>query len=170
MRLMASSAGVKMSGQCEQSVWDFALAWYAQSGVESDCLTAQNEHGLDVTALIAALYRSKRGEGFVASDVAARARSLSIQIIEPLRAARTALKAQTLGTDPDPSMALRQRIKAAELDAERLTLDALLALPVEGEVQSCEEALLSIARASQIAVTEDLVALLKRLASAAKKV
>ena len=46
-----------MSGPTEHdtrlTIWDFALAFYAQDGVEADCLTAQDHYGLDVTYLIA---------------------------------------------------------------------------------------------------------------------
>jgi uncharacterized protein (TIGR02444 family) len=152
----------------ELTIWDFALAWYRHDGVQADCLMAQDTFGLDVSALIFALYRARQGQGFDASDAAELARTLSARVIEPLRAARTALKSTpslVSGTDAE---ALRQAVKAAELDAERLTLDALTRLPVIGTPLSADRAVLEIARAYQASDHPDLLALLKRLALSAQ--
>jgi uncharacterized protein (TIGR02444 family) len=173
MKLMASKDGVRMSDPSESSmaelpIWDFALAWYKLPGVEADCLIAQDTFGLDVTALIFALYRSRLDQGFDAGVAAELARTLSARVVEPLRAARIALKSLPRHVDVVASEALRQNIKAAELDAEKLTLTALLALPVLSDAPSYEAALMAIADASQIPPSLELAALLKRLAIAAQ--
>jgi uncharacterized protein (TIGR02444 family) len=168
MKLQASKDGARMSDPSDLSVWDFALAWYHMLGVEDDCLVAQDRFGLDVTALIFALYRSRFGQGFDAGVAAELARTLSARVVEPLRAARIALKSLPRQVDAIASEALRQRVKVAELDAERLTLTALLALPVLSDAPSYEAALMAIADASQVELVPELVVLLKRLALAAQ--
>jgi uncharacterized protein (TIGR02444 family) len=157
-----------MLAPLELTIWDFALAWYGHDGVEADCLIAQDRFGLDVTALIFALYRAHQGQGFDAGDAAELARTLSARVIEPLRAARTALKSAPSLVSTNDAGALRQAVKAAELDAERLTLDALARLPVTGTPLSDDRALLEIARAYQASDHPDLLALLKRLALSAQ--
>jgi uncharacterized protein (TIGR02444 family) len=149
-------------------IWDFALAFYAWAGVEADCLAAQDHHGLDVTALIFALYRSRNGLGFDAGATAELARSLSARVVEPLRAARVALKPLVDGAASARATALRRSVKAAELEAERLVLDSLDALPTNAPTLSCFDALCAIADASQAKMDEALLSLLKRLAISAQ--
>ena len=171
MKLLALKDGVKMSGLSDpyaSSIWDFALVWYQGADVEADCLVAQETYGLDVTALIYALYRARLGQGFDAGMAVELARTLSARIIEPLRATRIALKSMPRLVDPHTSALLRQSVKAAELDAERLTLNALAGLKLEGAARSYEASLLAIASASQVQVNSELSALLKRLALAAQ--
>ena len=173
MKPLASSDGGKTLAPSETrltdiAIWDFAVAFYQQPSVEADCLAAQDTHNLDVTVLIFALYRASRHEGFdtgIASDLA---RTLSARLIEPLRAARLALKSMPQLVDQLACANLRVRVKEAELEAERLTLGALAELPVKGEVTSYEAALLAIASASQVAPSLAVTALLKRLALAAQ--
>jgi uncharacterized protein (TIGR02444 family) len=178
MKPQASKDGVRMLAPFELSVselsvsklsiWDFALAWYEVPGVQEDCLVAQDRYGLDVTALIFALYRARVGQGFDPGTASELARTLSGRVVEPLRAARIAMKSLPRLVDPVASEALRQHIKVAELEAERLTLTALLTLPVLSEAPSLEEAIIAIADASQVALVPELAALLKRLAIAAQ--
>ena len=171
MTQLALNDGVKMSGLSDlyaRSIWDFALAWYQGADVEADCLVAQETHGLDVTALIFALYRARLGQGFDAGIAVELARTLSARIIEPLRSTRIALKSVPRLVDPNASALLRQSVKTAELDAERLTLNALAALSFEAAALSYEAGLLAIARASQVQVNLELSVLLKRLALAAQ--
>lgn len=150
------------------TIWDFALALYAQGGVDADCLAAQDRHGLDVTALIFALYCAREGKAFDAGQSAAFAASLGVSIVEPLRRARVALKVSNQFSDAASSEALRQKIKHCELEAERLVLETLVSLPHEGKVLRSDAALLAIVAASQVIVNDDLAVLLKRLALASE--
>lgn len=166
MKCQGSNDGVKMSGQCEgrPSIWDFARAFYAKDGVEVDCLTAQNHFGLDVTALIFALHRSHLGQGFPASLAAGRARAMSEAVIIPLRTARLALKSLQTHVAQDDVNALRQRVKAVELDAERLTLEALATLPKSEHPRDAYSALCAVSHHAHTPISLALDALLKRLA------
>ncbi len=161
-----------MSGQFEKGehtdLWDFAVTFYQVPGVEADCLEAQDTFGLDVTALIFTLYRSKNALGFDVGMATELARSLSSRVIEPLRRVRIAMKSLPHLVDPAKSEALRQRVKQGELDAERLTLEALDALPATGAQLDYEAGLFAIANASQAGESPPLGSLLKRLALAAR--
>jgi uncharacterized protein (TIGR02444 family) len=148
-------------------IWDFAVALYAMSGVEGDCLVAQDHYHIDVTALIFALYRAKKCEGFNAHTAHELARTLSAGVVEPLRHARIALKSIPDFADNKDAQALRQRVKAIELDSERLTLEALACLAMEGPTPTGEQALRNMVVASQATCDPALDALLKRLVLAA---
>ncbi|MBB6249889.1 TIGR02444 family protein [Nitrospirillum iridis] len=102
-------------------LWPYALAVYARPGVAEVCLEAQDAHGADVPLLLWGAWAAARGRTLTQDDMAA-ARGLAHHwrepIIAPLRQVRRALKAL-------PADALRQAVKAAELEAERLYLAAL---------------------------------------------
>jgi uncharacterized protein (TIGR02444 family) len=167
MKRQALSDGARMLAQFN-SIWDFALAFYAQDGVQNDCLTAQDRFGLDINALIYALYRTQRGTGFDARDVVSLSETMTKTIVGPIRAARIALKTPPASVDASATHALREKVKAAELDGERLTLEALTQLADGPPAPSLEAALASVAAATDIAVDTDLDMLLKRLALSAQ--
>ncbi len=157
-----------MLGQSETTIWDFALAWYKVPGVQADCLTAQNDFGLDVTALIFALYRARHGLGFDAVASAQLARTMSAQFVEPLRNVRVALKTGPQEASPGDRQALREEVKIAELHSEKLILKALVSLPVQAYAINYEGAVCAIADAYKVGNDYRLHALLKRLANAAQ--
>ena len=148
------------------SIWDFALAFYRQKGVEADCLMAQDDYGLDVTLLIFALYRSRHGHGFDALASHELARNLTRMLVDPLRARRRALKSPPAGYDPRTIEQLRDQIKAAELAGEQTILQTLHLTKIEGPSLSGYESLCACVAAAKIAKNDDLDALLKRLALA----
>lgn len=173
MKLLVSSAGVRMlvlSNLPTLSIWDFAVTFYQMPGVEADCLAAQDHYGLDVTALIFALYCTHKDVGFDAAQAVELARSLSEQVVEPLRKARIALKSVPSLVDLAAADALRQTVKSAELEAERLTLEALSRQPTSDFPFPYEAALSAIVNARQVPADNDLSALLKRLALCAQNV
>jgi uncharacterized protein (TIGR02444 family) len=149
-------------------IWDFALAFYQRPQVERDCLTAQDSFGLDVTALIFALYRAGQGAGFDAVQAVGLARTMNVGVVEPLRRARVALKSLSAGVDKDEGTLLRQKVKAVELEAERVTLHALDKLPVTNNVLGREASVTAIANATIAQIDPSLAILLKRLAQHAQ--
>jgi uncharacterized protein (TIGR02444 family) len=167
MKRQALSVGARMLAQFN-SIWDFALAFYAQDGVQGDCLTAQDRFGLDINALIFALYRTRLGTGFDARDAVSLCETMTNTIVGPIRVARIALKTPPASVDASAAHALREKVKAAELDGERLTLEALTRLPDGPPAPSLGAALTSIAAATDIAIGADLEMLLKRLALSAQ--
>jgi uncharacterized protein (TIGR02444 family) len=167
MKLQALSAGAKMLAQFD-AIWDFALAFYGQDGVQGDCLTAQDRFGLDINALIFSLYRTRAGAGFDAHQVVSLCETMTRTIVGPIRAARTALKSPPASVDASAAHALREKVKSAELDGERLTLEALKRLPESPAAPSLEAALARIVEATDISICTDLDMLLKRLALSAQ--
>lgn len=109
--------------QSGAALWTFATGLYAAPGIEADCLALQ-EAGLDVMVVLALVFAVKTGRrppGDPVAILASAARDWQFHVTGPLRAARMALKDLAA---PDPQeraaeMALREAIKAAELEAER---------------------------------------------------
>lgn len=94
--------------------WDWAVAAYARPGVAEACLDLQDAHGQNVPLLLWAIWRG----GDVDAAVAL-ARSWEDEVIGPLRGVRRRLKARA------DAEALRQKVKAVELEAERNLMSAL---------------------------------------------
>ena len=98
--------------------WAWSLATYARPGVAEACLALQDRHGLDVNRLLLAHWLA--GHGRVLPDpaglVSAFAEGWQHDVVAPLRSVRRALKGSALAGAP----ALRQAVKDAELEAERL--------------------------------------------------
>jgi uncharacterized protein (TIGR02444 family) len=106
-------------------LWPFAVHVYALPGVEPLCLRLQDEHGLDVDALLAILWQAHRGaplddatlEGLSVAVAPVHARVLE------LRALRRTLAADR--THEPRWQETYEHLKAAELAAERLELSVL---------------------------------------------
>jgi len=163
-----------MSGPSETnkllSIWDFALAFYAQDGVEADCLTAQDRFGLDVTYLIFALYRARLGQGFDATDTQRLAQKLTGQLVTPLRQRRRALKAEPQIEAPALVAETRTQLLAAELASEQTILQILHLSEIKGQAVSGYDGLIQCVRAAHVPLDAALDALLKRLAHAGQSV
>jgi uncharacterized protein (TIGR02444 family) len=96
--------------------WNFSLAVYARDGVPAECLYLQDTHRIDVNLLLFCAWLGARGTVLSSSDIAAAAKAVSpwqANIIGKIREVRRALKQLDAET-------LRGKIKAAELDAERI--------------------------------------------------
>src|SRR5258708_35868944 len=123
--------------------WAFSLALYARPGIADACLRLQDPHGLDVNLLLLCCWLARRGCRLSAADLAAaeaRAAPLRARVLEPLRAARRALK-----TMPGSgAAALYAQLKQVELAAEREEQRLIIA-PWSGSpaasAQSMEEAI-----------------------------
>lgn len=106
-------------------LWNFAIQAYARPGVEPLCLELQAA-GMDVCLLLCGAWLGMRGIGCEA----ARARTLHElaepwreEVVTPLRGLRLGWRD---GAARDPELAaLRERLKALELDAERELLARL---------------------------------------------
>ncbi len=104
--------------------WDFSLALYRRPGVAEACLALQARHELDVNLILYFAWLGiARGIHLADADVGAtlvRVAAWHDAIVRPLRAVRTEMKRNTMGAPGDFAEALRNRIKSAELDAERI--------------------------------------------------
>lgn len=110
--------------ELEADSWAFALELYARPGVADACLQLQNQAGVDVMIFLMVTYAAVRHRLLLTpSEVRefdAACRPWREQIVRPLRAIRTGLKA---GPSPAPSSEteqFRSKVKSIELAAERL--------------------------------------------------
>ncbi len=94
--------------------WDWAVAAYARPGVAELCLDLQDSHNQNVPLLLWAIWR-----GGDAAAALALARQWEDEVVGPLRQARRNLKPY------GRFEALRERVKAVELEAERTLMAEL---------------------------------------------
>ncbi|WP_326544016.1 TIGR02444 family protein [Pseudorhodoferax sp.] len=115
-------------------LWAFSLAVYARPNVAPACLLLQDQLGLDVNLLLFCLYAGSRGRVLSVDEcrrVDDAVRPWREHTVQPLRAVRRWLKTADMASEPGTA-ALRRRVQAIELDAERLqqaVIEAVLPLP-----------------------------------------
>jgi uncharacterized protein (TIGR02444 family) len=108
--------------------WRFSVAFYRLPGVEEALIALQDRDGHDVNLILYALWLGWSGRGRLDDRELAAAMGTAAAVREriaaPLRDLRRRLK-----PDPDPAVqALRERVKALELEAERIAQSRLAAL------------------------------------------
>jgi uncharacterized protein (TIGR02444 family) len=115
--------------------WRFSLSFYRQSGVADACIALQDDCGVDVNLLLFLLWLAGDGRRLSADDVKKlddRVRSWRDLTIIPIRDARRKLKGAATFIDPGKQEAFRTKVKAIELDAERLQQEALYKVTLSG--------------------------------------
>lgn len=104
--------------------WDFSVEVYGREGVEAACLALQDRHGIDVNMLLFCCWAGASGYGTLDEDDFSRALAVSRpwqqEIVAPLRQVRARLKAALPTAPKKTAEAVRQRVAAAEIDAERV--------------------------------------------------
>jgi uncharacterized protein (TIGR02444 family) len=124
-----------MSGQpthtpTDTPFWRFSLSFYRQAGVAEACIALQDDCGVDVNLMLFLLWMAANGrqvslENIKELDQAVRSwRDLTII---PVREVRRKLKAAPTLVEAGKQEAFRTKIKAIELEAERLQQEALYA-------------------------------------------
>lgn len=111
-----------------ETLWDFALRIYAADGVADACLTIQDSWQADIPLLLYAGWMGTRGFQLTPAQMAQAddaIRDWREQVIRPLRTIRRRMKSGPHPAPSDDSEALRTRVKAAELQAEKLQLQLL---------------------------------------------
>jgi uncharacterized protein (TIGR02444 family) len=125
----ASAATQADTLELDSELWRFVCSFYAGKGISPAFLTLQDKLGVDVDILLFAIFAQvKRGILLDRSDLGIvdnLVRDWRSEVVQVLRRARTRLKA---GPAPAPSSAteaLRNRVKATELEAEQIELAVL---------------------------------------------
>jgi uncharacterized protein (TIGR02444 family) len=111
--------------------WTFSLGYYRGSGVSEACLDLQDNCGVDVNVVLFLLWMASQKRTLDAAQVKALAdkvRPWQVDVIGPIRALRRKLKADAPLLDKGLAELFRTKIKAVELESERLQQEAMAAL------------------------------------------
>lgn len=117
--------------------WRFSIAFYRVPGVAEACIALQDRANVDVNVLFFLLWSATQGRAFNAADVAEIEHLIGPwrdMAVVPVRNVRRALKSPPPVMPPAVAEGFRTRIKAAELEAERLQQEALYGLAASGRV------------------------------------
>ncbi len=127
-------------------LWDFALAVYDRPAVREACLRLQDDHGQCVSLLLWASWMASEGRAGPLDEAVSLARGWEDAVISPLRAARRGLKSAPPLGDSAYHLTLVEAVSAAEIEAERLLLEALeqRAPPATGAARDPAPALLAL--------------------------
>jgi uncharacterized protein (TIGR02444 family) len=124
----------------ETPLWRFSLHFYRQAGVSDACIALQDECGVDVNLLLFLFWLAAGRRQLSVADVRQldeAVRGWRDLTIVPLRDVRRKLKGAATLVEPQKQEAFRTKIKAIELEAERLQQEALFGLtragPLGGE-------------------------------------
>jgi uncharacterized protein (TIGR02444 family) len=115
--------------------WRFSLNFYRQSGVAEACIALQDDCGVDVNLLLFLFFLAVDGQLLSADAVKQlddKVRDWRNLTIIPIRDTRRKLKDAATLVAPGKLEAFRSKVKAIELDAERLQQEALYALTLSG--------------------------------------
>jgi uncharacterized protein (TIGR02444 family) len=113
----------------ESLLWSFSLAVYSDDSVQQECLNLQDQYGIDVNVLLFCAYAGVI-HGAIMPETALR-EALDIvaewndNVVSGLRMSRRALNPFAIdqmsnGPSVPSAAALRNSVKAAELEAERI--------------------------------------------------
>ncbi|HEY1363613.1 MAG TPA: TIGR02444 family protein [Xanthobacteraceae bacterium] len=108
--------------------WRFSLGFYRRPGVADACIRLQEESGLDVNLLLFLLWQATHRRALSVAEVEhleGRIAAWRETTVVPLRRMRRALKSPPDLIDGGTAELFRTRIKAVELEAERLQQEAM---------------------------------------------
>jgi uncharacterized protein (TIGR02444 family) len=108
--------------------WRFSLHFYKQAGVSDACIKLQDDCGVDVNLLLYLFWLASDGRQLTADEVKnldGKVKSWRELTIIPIRDTRRKLKGAATLLDPKRQEAFRDKVKAIELEAERLQQEAL---------------------------------------------
>ena len=111
--------------------WQFSIEFYAVPGVAQACIELQDQAKVDVNILFFLLWNATQGRTYKKADVAEVERLIGAwrdMAVVPIRNVRRALKIPPAVMTPEAAEGFRTRIKAVELEAERLQQEAMYAL------------------------------------------
>jgi uncharacterized protein (TIGR02444 family) len=112
-------------------LWRFSLRFYRQPGVADACIALQDGCGVDVNILLFLLWLAtarRRIPSAAARELCAKAAAWRDDVVAPLRTLRRRLKDGSTLVERGAAELFRTRIKAIELESERLQQEAMFAL------------------------------------------
>jgi uncharacterized protein (TIGR02444 family) len=111
--------------------WRFSLRFYRRPGAADACIALQDGCGVDVNILLFLLWLAtarRRVPVAAAQEICAKAAGWREDVVTPLRTLRRRLKDGSTLVERGAAELFRTRIKAAELESERLQHEAMFAL------------------------------------------
>ena len=111
--------------------WRFSLRFYRRPEVADACIALQEEAGVDVNLLLFLLWQATLGRQLSQAEIEtleARAGAWRDTTVVPLRGLRRALKSPPALVAAPTAELFRTKIKAVELEAERLQQEAMYEL------------------------------------------
>jgi len=115
--------------------WRFSLKFYGQAGVSDACIALQDDCGVDVNLLLFLFWLASERQALTPDEVKkldATIKSWRELTIIPIRDTRRKLKGAKTFVEPAKQEALRDKVKAVELEAEKLQQEALFAFTQSG--------------------------------------
>jgi uncharacterized protein (TIGR02444 family) len=112
----------------DPGLWDFSVRFYERDGVATRCLAWQDEYGVDVTVLLLAAWAASHRQELSVANISLASEEIAPwrnEIVEPLRTMRRRLKRDPSPAAPAEIAGVRNLIKSAELEAERVALAVL---------------------------------------------
>jgi uncharacterized protein (TIGR02444 family) len=134
---MSDSSSSSSTPVRKSPFWRFSVKFYAVPGVAQACIDLQDQAKVDVNILFFLLWNATEKRALNATDVAEVERTIGgwrEMAVVPIRDVRRALKSPPPVMAPDVAEGFRTRIKAAELEAERLQQEALYDLARSGRL------------------------------------
>jgi uncharacterized protein (TIGR02444 family) len=110
--------------------WRFSLNFYRQAGVAEACIALQDDCGVDVNLMLFLLWLAASGRRLSVDNIKEldeAVRSWRDLTVIPIRDVRRKLKGTQTLVETGKQEAFRTKIKAIELEAERLQQEALYA-------------------------------------------
>jgi uncharacterized protein (TIGR02444 family) len=145
-------------GASSSPFWRFSLGFYRVDGVPEACLALQDRGGADVNIVLFLLWTAAQGRRLSNDAVRVlsnKVRTWQSDVIAPIRSLRRMLKDAPPLLDKGTAEVFRTKIKALELEAERLQQEAMFALgpslPTE-PATTVEEAARGHVRAYEVSI------------------
>lgn len=106
------------------SLWDWTLEAYSQPGVPAATLALQDEYGQNTSYLLWAVW-AEGPDAEALARAAEAAKAWDTRVLKPIREVRRTLKPAFPPIGDEAREGLREDVKAAELRAERVLMEAL---------------------------------------------
>ncbi len=124
-----------MTDHADHALWRFSLRVYGTRGVEAACLRLQDQYRADVNLILFCCWLGAAGYGRADDPLLRSALAIASQwhrrVVGRLRALRRSLKHDPAPVSAGAAEPVRQKILAAELEAEHALQTRLFALASE---------------------------------------